>query len=679
MMRIRDDHSGSSASQPPAGPAAARQPGEAGGTLADAAPEAFRRLGRAPRPADDAAPGSSGSSRQVRLRTAPPDLLTGLPQAVHETIAAGMGPKDRARLACSNRALRDSLRGFSISDTAVVRGRDVEYLGQLRAVLQDVESLPLGQPELRARPLAVLAGRIGVLHEEDELGSAFDAILITILQTPAAHRGPMAGPLMMLAAQVGILDPAEQAGALQRLLQAQEPPGSLAAGLHLLAGRLEDLPQAARQQAPAQVLQWAERLKPGPARELVGNLPVLPEAAQEPALSGLLQACSSVAPGERTERLEDLAHGSGWLSGPVHVRAVRGVLAAAGSLAPEQRWAVLKPLCEQVYRLPAAEHASTWQAVVRSHLAVPPEQLAAALAHLHDQIRMLRDAGAVRQLEVPLMPAVRHALQEWPQQAGELPAEARSTALLMDAQELHDRPPAERPGLFEQVLRSLPQRQEEHRGPLLKDLAKAIAALPEAARQPQWQNTLQAVEQLPPGERVHLFEPVAAQIGELPMEAREAAFDSLLEAHRRLPAEHDQVPSLMALGTACVALPRAKWSGALDRVLAESVSVQGPERQLRCGLNLARKFCLAESAARVPTAPRHDIRLRCLDKVMAWISPLPHSPLAGVEFVTALDEEVRQRSWHQLDNGAFLDEVLERLHRLGAHWAPPGAAGRRPA
>jgi hypothetical protein len=678
MMRIRDDHSGSSAaSQLAAGAAAAGQPGarrpaSPAALPVDAAPEALRRLGRAPRPADDATPGSSGSSRQVRLRTAPADLLTGLPQAVHETIAAGMGPKDRAMLACSNRALRDSLRGFSISDKAAVEGRDVLHLHQFMAVLHDVRSRLLERQDLQARPLTVLAWQIRAL-DANRRRLAF-RILATILQAPAGDRRAMDGPLMMLAAQVTALNRAEQAGAFQKLLQAQEPPGSQAEGLHLLAGRLEDLPQAARQHASTQVLEWAERLEAGPAQVLSEHLRELPAAAQAPAFSGLLQACSSTAPGQRSERLVDLARGICGLARPVDPQAVRGVLAAAEPLAPAQRWAVLKPLGLAIGRLPADEHASTWQAVVHSYLAVPPEQLAAALAHLHDQVRTLHRGGLWR-LTVPLMPAVRQALQAWSQQRGELPAEARSTASLMSPQELYDQPPAERQGLFEQALQSIPLLQEEHCGHLLKDLAKAVAALPEAARQPQWQHTLQAVEQLPPRERVPLFDPVAAQIDQLPMEARQAAFEGLLQAHRRLPAEHDQVPSLTALGTACVALPRAAWPGILDRVLAESGLVKGSERQLLGGLNLIGKFCLAEPAAHAPIAPQPDVRLSCLDKVMAWMSPLPHPSPAGAEFVKALKEEVMQRLWNRPDK-AFLVEVLQRLLRLGEHWAPPGADGR---
>jgi hypothetical protein len=398
------------------------------------------------------------------------------------------------------------------------------------------------------------------------------------------------------------------------------------------------------------VQEWAKRLEPGPARELVGHLWSLPEAAQAPAVSGLLQACSSVAPWQRAERLEDLAHSSGWLSGPAHVQLVRGVLAAAGSLAPEQRWAVLKPLCDEVYQLSDAEHASTWQAVVRSYLAVPPGQLAAALAQLHDQVETLRNAGEARQLAVPLMPAVVQESLAWLQRGEALPAEARTKLLLMGAQ----------------GLAHLPQ---EHRGPMLAELTQAIAALPDAARQPQWQALLQAVEQRPPGERVHLFDPVAAQIGALPLEARAAAFESLLQAHRGLPAPY-QVLSVVALGTGCVALSRAEWPRVLDQVLAESARIPELGRRASGLLELAGKFCLAGPAADGPLdlpqagGPRLDVRVRCLDTVVASL-PLWRHPPAGFEgWVNAVKDDVQRQLQQRPDDAAALTAVLERLRWL---------------
>jgi hypothetical protein len=479
-----------------------------------------------------------------------------LPPALHETIAAALDPRSRAMLAGSHPALRDSLREFSISDTAVAQGRHVDSLHQLRAMLRDVRSLPPEQSTLRAPPLAVLAGRIGALGDQ-QFRAAFEDILATILQTPAGERHLMTVPLMMLAGQMALLEPAEQAGALQRLLPGQQPPGSLAPGLHLLAGRLGDLPQAAWQQASAQVLRWAEQLEPDPARQLVEHLPYLPDAARGPAFSGLLQGCRSLPPAPRAERLRNLAGRSGDLSEPDHLQAVRGILAAAGSLAPQQRWAVLKPLCREVYLLPDAEHASIWQAVVRSTLAVPPEQLAAALAQLHDQVRTLRNAGEARQLAVPLMPDVRQELQAWLQPDGALPAEARSTALLMGPQMLYDLPPAERQGLFEQALHSIPQLQEQHRVPFLQELVKAIPALPGAARPPAWQATLQAVEPLAPQQRWAVLEPLGQAACLLPDTERASAWQAVVRSTLAVPPGqqaaafaqlHDQIKALRNAG-----------------------------------------------------------------------------------------------------------------------------------
>ena len=207
---------------------------------------------------------------------------------------------------------------------------------------------------------------------------------------------------------------------------------------------------------------------------------------------------------------------------------------------------------------------------MHSYLAVPPGQLDAAIAQLNDQIKTLRNAPEGQRLVVPLGPAVHGEFLAWlqrgealPEAPGEaIPPQARCVMLRSCAKTLAGLPEAERQPFYGLALRSIQLLQQQDRSHLLLAQAEAIAALPEAARQPQWQNTLQAVEQLPPGERVPPFEPLAAQIAQLPMEARQAAFDGLLQAHRSLPAEHDQVPSLAALGTACVALPRADWSGA---------------------------------------------------------------------------------------------------------------------
>lgn len=796
----------------------------------DAALEGLQGLGRAPGLADDAPAGPSSSGRMVRSRTAPADL-PGLPQVVHETIATarGMSPRHRAAMARTHPALGGSLQGLLRSDRAVARGRDVTQLTQLSDALQDVRSVPLERADLRARPLAVLAGRLGWL--EDDPGPAFDAILATIRQAPAEHGHPMGAPLMMLAGQVGFLEPAEQAGAFQRLLQAQEPPGSQTEGLHLLAGRMGDLPEAARPQAPTQVLRWAERLEPGPARELARHLPDLPEAAQDPALSGLLLACRSQAPEERTETLTDLAGSSSWLQGPVRAQAIRDVLSAAESLAPEQHWAVLKPLAQGIYRLPAPEQEATWRAVVRSYLAVPPGHLAAALAQLHEQvmtlpnaeggppavflmpavlaalpagrgqgearaearhtlllmcaqalaqvppagrqglfqhalsalprlreehrgpllkewakaiavlpalvrpqavrvtlaaaetlapaprwaafkslckqlhklpvldqasswqaivraylavppgqlaaaleqvhgrIKALSNAGAEQEPEVPLIPAVLREMLAWARQRGPLPPEARSTVLLMSAQELGEMPEAERAGLFALVLRGIPRLPQERRGPLLDELAQAIAALAQADRLPQWQATLQAVEQLPSQQGVRPFGAVAAQIGMLPVDARAAAFESLLQAHGRLQAP-DRVLAMTALGTGCLALPREEWPLVLGRVLAQWEQIPEPDVRALGLLELAGRFCLAEPAAIDPLAPAQagrpglDVRVQCVDKVLERMPLRPHAPAEFAARVLALNGEVERRLPQQPLDAAVLAQVLERLRGL---------------
>jgi len=617
-------------------------------------------------------------SRQVRLCTEPADRLSGLPQALHEKITVGMAPKDRFMLACSNRALHDSLQGFSISDRVVAQGRGVEGMEQLRAALQDVQSLPLGQTDLRARPLAVLAGRVRHQPRVEDVPGAFDAVLATILQTPAGERRSMDVPLMMLAAQVTFLDWAEkEASALQRLLQAQEPAGSLDAGLHLLADRVEDLPQAVRPQAATQVLAWARGLEPGPALELAHTLPYLPNAALQPVLSGLLQACSSVAPGPRTETLKALASiGSPLQSEPLHLQAVQGVLAAAEPLAPEQRWAVLKPLCRDLYLLPQAEHASTWQAVVHSYLAVPPGQLDAAIVQLNDQVKTLGNVPARQRLAVPLGPTVQGEFLAWLQR-GEALAEAPGEAIPPQA-------------------RSVVPRQEV-RSPLLEALAKAIPALPEADRGPYWQITLQAVEQWAPGAEARQFRPVAALIGVLPVADRPAAFTSLQQALDRRPARNP-LQSAVVLGTACFAQPRAKWPDFIGRVAHELLRIPDLEQRAISLTKLAARCCLAGPAAAGPKVPGRmgepllDVRMQCLGRVLREMPDCLWPP--SEELLRSLNDlitQVKQRSGSGED-ATFLQAVLAHLQPLKDRWemvrrlfrqpeqsTPPGAAGRRPA
>lgn len=626
------------------------------------------------------------SSRQQRLRTEPADRLTSLPHALHEKIAVGMGPKYRAMLACSNRALHDSLQGYSTSDKVVVQGKGVECMEQLRAALQNVESLPLEQTDLRARSLAVLAGRIWALREgEDRLG-AFDAVLTTLLKTPAGGRRPMDGPLMMLAAQVIHLGTDEQqAGALQRLLQAQEPARSLAGGLHLLAGRLEDLPQAARPQASTQVLECARRLEPGPARELACILPYLPDAALEPVLSGLLQGCSSVEPGQRTETLKALASiGNDLDAPPLHLQAVQGSLAAAGPLAPEQRWAVLKPLCRDLYLLPQAEHASIWQEVVHSYLAVPPGQLDAAIKQLDDQMQSLGNkAPAGQQLALHLTPAVVRGYLAWVKRGeslletpGEaLPPQVQSVMLGSCAKGMAYLPGAERQPFFQLALRSMPLlRHEDHR-PLLEALADAIGALPEAARQLQWQNTLQAVDQLPPEQSLSVLDRVSTQIHTLPLEARVAAFESLQQALRGLDGQ-DSGSSVRIMGNACTALPRARWEPVLNGLLKESEQIPDLERRARAQVSLAEQFCRAKPAVAAPGNPRNDDRLRRLLQVVSQILRLSLGPDKLKSHLNSMRSKVEMELRIRPHDAGFLVAALDHLSRAVDRVSAAGAADR---
>jgi hypothetical protein len=645
----------------------------------DAVLEGLRGLGPAP--------GQAGNS-------APANLL-GLPAPALEMIAtaAGMCPRDRVMLAGSHPILHKSLREFSISDNVVVQGRRVDSLEVFRNVLQAVPSLPIDPPDLQARPLAVLAGRIGWMGNLDDetddadetRGPAFDDTLATIERMPTKHRRLMDVPLMMLAAQVESLQPAAQPGAFQRLLLAQEPPGSQADVLHLLAGRMEDLPEAARQQAFTQVLPRAVRLEPslpvGVAAALVGPLPKLPQAAQWPAFSGLLQQCSSLAAEQRAVMLRALTYEIGSLSEPVWLPAVRGVLAAAASLAPAQRWTVLKPLGQQVHRLPVAEQSSTWRAVVRSVLNVPSGQLEAALAAMTDQIATLSDvANPQLRPAVPLRPAVLQESQAWLQRGEDLPPGPHATMLHMLARGLRVLPPAERQAIFRLALPSIPRPHQDEHGALLTELAWAIELLPEAARQPEWQATLQAVEQLPPSmEGVALLGVLAEQMGKLPMDARAAAFESLLQAYRT-SSEPYRLHSAQVLGTGCLTLPRAQWPHALDRVLDEVARLPEELRQAPL-LMMAFKFCLAEPAAngpidpRQPDNPRLDVQTQCLDRIMESMPPLPRRPSAVFrQVVDTLSSHVQALVAQRPDDAAFLNEGFERFRGLAGCPTPPPAS-----
>jgi hypothetical protein len=161
---------------------------------------------------------------------------------------------------------------------------------------------------------------------------------------------------------------------------------------------------------------------------------------------------------------------------------------------------------------------------------------------------------------------------------------------------------------------------------------------------------------------------LAGQMGELPEVAQEAAFESMLQTHRRLQAQHHW-RSLEVLCIGCLALPRAQWRQALDGVLDELALLSGDVRGSGV-LGLARKFCLAEPAANGPIGPpqpdnpRLDIRLQCLDKVLASMPPLLHPPPKFLEAVNDLHIRVEHRLMQRPDDTPFLTEVLHRIRWL---------------
>jgi hypothetical protein len=598
----------------------------------DAALEGLRGLGPAPVLAGGAGP--SGSGRRVRLRAAEP-TLTGLPAAMHEAIAARMEPPDRAMLASSHPGLRESLRALSTSDRTVAQGRQVNSMAGFLAVLQDAQSLH-ERPDLQARPLATLAGRVEAIPLSDRQ-SAFAHILATIAQAPEGHRDQLAVPLTALA--------------------------------ECIAG----LPEAARQQAFTQVRQQAEQLEPGlpqgVARALRDQIGTLPEAARWQAFSDLLQAGGSLAPGRRAEMLGGLAEEIAGLPQPARLPAAQAVLAAAGALAPQQRWPVLKLLGQQVHLLPEAVQPTVWGAVVRSVLAVPPGQLVAALAAMDEHINTLNDDEDLQLPVVPLMPAVLRELLAWLQRDADLPVELRVTMLQILAAELATLPPNERQAGFQRALHSVQLLPQQQRGPSLAALAHAISALPEAARQPAWQAAAQEVERLPPGHQAGGLAALSGQVGGLPPNTRGAAFNRVLQAHRLLPAEHIS-QSMGWLCEGCLALPRAQWPQALDSVLEESARLP-MERHGLTLLSLGIRFCQVGPAAEDPIEPVQpgdpgpDVRALCFDRVLQAAQAQQHPSTAPM--LQLLRAAVDLQLLLQPDDAAFLNAARGRIDQvLGA-------------
>ena len=344
----------------------------------------------------------------------------------------------------------------------------------------------------------------------------------------------------------------------------------------------------------------------------------------------------------------------------------RAVLQDVRSL-PERPDLQARPLAVQagqVEIMSLVEQPGAFQRVLRAQ--EPPGPQA-------DGLRLL--AGRMEDLPEAARQQVFTQVLQWAAQLGPGLLKGLAGALVGQLQVL---PLAGRQAVFQQALHSISLLEHEHRGPLLGALAKAIAALPQAARLPEWQATLQAVEQLPPPQGVFPLAILADQMGGLPVDARAAAFESVLQAHHMLPVQYHGL-SVEVLGAGCLALPRAQWPNAIDRVLGESAWIPRDVRRSSV-LGLAIKFCWAEPAANGPIDPLQpdnpglDVRLQCLDKVLELMPPPPHPSAEFLPIVSELNTQMTQRLQQRPDDAAFLTGVLDRIRRLSRHVQP--AAGR---
>jgi hypothetical protein len=234
--------------------------------------------------------------------TEPTDFAA-LPDALHESIAMRLAPRDLAMLACTNRHLRDTLRPMSTSHRIVAQAAGTHDLAALRTTLQATLALEDG-PALPAAARAALAAWIE--HIPSMQMEAFRKFLATCApMQPGAQAAALTawGPILAK------LPMDRRDEVCQHLLDAI---GTLPAphGIEPLQGvaaQLATLPDAKREAAFEAVLRLAVRATPclqGTMLEaLTGQINNMPADARLRSFQRLLNAADDGQPGRRIVQL----------------------------------------------------------------------------------------------------------------------------------------------------------------------------------------------------------------------------------------------------------------------------------------------------------------------------------------------------------------------------------------
>lgn len=218
--------------------------------------------------------------------------LTALPDALLESIAACLAPRDLARLACVNRNLRDTLRPMWASHRVVAQAAGTNDLAAFRTTLRATLALE-GGPALPATARDALAAWIE--HIPSMQMEAFGEVLRT-----CAHLQPkaQADVLTALGPTLAKLPADLRDEACRHLLDAigTLPAWCCTQPLRAVVTQFAHLPAAAREAAFEAVLQLAVRAAPGlqgvVLEALAGQIGTLPAEARLRSFQKLLNAAS---------------------------------------------------------------------------------------------------------------------------------------------------------------------------------------------------------------------------------------------------------------------------------------------------------------------------------------------------------------------------------------------------
>jgi len=211
--------------------------------------------------------GRAASGESVARTTEPTDFAA-LPDALHESIAMRLAPRDLAMLACTNHNLRDTLWPMSTSHRIVAQAAGTHDLAALRTTFQATLALEDGPP------------------------------------LPAAARAALAAWIEHI--------PSMQMEAFRKYLGTCAPmqPGAQAAALTALGPALARLPMDRRDEACQHLLDAIGTLPAQhgmePLRAVASQLATLPVAKREAAFEALLQLAVRAAPGLQGTVLEAL-------------------------------------------------------------------------------------------------------------------------------------------------------------------------------------------------------------------------------------------------------------------------------------------------------------------------------------------------------------------------------------